>query len=198
MTFVERASSYRWQVFVTTWLSYAGFYVTRRVISVVKGPMKTALHVDDLGVLHLFTTYLVAYMIGQFLAASMSKRLSNRTQALAGMPQDYRLTIKIKPGDAAGVYGFKLRDDGKQSIELKVDPEKKQLVLGHHTMPWSEPVTKLDVIVKGPAVDVCINDKQTIVTGRATHVKGDRIVIFRDDKPLEIESIDIRPLLAPK
>ena len=82
---MDRAVSYRWQVFVTTWMSYAGFYVTRRVISVVKGPMKAALHVDDLGVSHLFTIYLVAYMIGQFSAAWLSKRLPNRTQALLGM-----------------------------------------------------------------------------------------------------------------
>ena len=80
-----RARSLRAQVFAATWLSYAGFYCTRKVFSVTKGPIKAALHIDDLHVSHLFTTYLVAYMLGQFLAAWLSQRVTNRTQLLLGM-----------------------------------------------------------------------------------------------------------------
>ncbi len=92
---MERAASYRWQVFVTTWLSYAGFYVTRRVISVVKGPMRAALHEDDLGISRLFTVYLVGYMLGQFLAAWLSKRISNRAQAMAGMSVSIAVNLAV-------------------------------------------------------------------------------------------------------
>jgi MFS transporter, OPA family, sugar phosphate sensor protein UhpC len=81
----DRARHFRTQVFVATWLSYAGFYVTRKVFSVVKGPIKESLHVDSLGVSHLWTIYLVAYMLGQFLSAWLSRRVSIRTQLLLGM-----------------------------------------------------------------------------------------------------------------
>jgi OPA family glycerol-3-phosphate transporter-like MFS transporter len=79
------ARSARLQVFAATWLSYAGFYVTRKVFNVAKGPIKHALDLDDAGVADLFTTYLVTYALGQFLSAWLSKRMSNRTQLLLGM-----------------------------------------------------------------------------------------------------------------
>lgn len=75
----------RLQLFAATWLSYAGFYVTRKVFSVVKGPIKVALEADDLFVSHLFTTYLVTYMLGQFLAAWLSRKVASRTLLLLGM-----------------------------------------------------------------------------------------------------------------
>lgn len=75
----------RIQLFTATWLSYAGFYFTRKVFSVVKGPVKEALHVDDLLVSHLFTAYLVTYMLGMFATAWLSKRMRSRTQLLWGM-----------------------------------------------------------------------------------------------------------------
>ena len=76
---------FRAELFAATWLSYAGFYVTRKVFSVVKGPLKVALATDDLGVSGLFTAYLMAYMLGQFLSAWISRRVNNRTQLIAGM-----------------------------------------------------------------------------------------------------------------
>ncbi len=84
---VPRASfqRLRWQVLIATWWCYAGLYVTRKVFSVVKGPLKQTLQLDDLGVSHLWTTYLVAYMFGQFAAAALGRRYSSRAILLAGM-----------------------------------------------------------------------------------------------------------------
>lgn len=111
-------ASWRFQVFVATWLSYAGFYATRKVFSVVKGPVKQALAVDDLGVSHIFTAYLVCYMLGQFLSATLSRRFENRTLLIAGMATSIACNIAMGallpmgPGafDAIlvvmGVHGF--------------------------------------------------------------------------------------------
>jgi sugar phosphate permease len=76
---------FRIQVFTATWLSYAGFYFTRKVFSVVKGPIKERLMMNDLEVSHLFTAYLIAYMLGMFLTAFLGRRMKNRTQLLFGM-----------------------------------------------------------------------------------------------------------------
>ncbi|HEY4222631.1 MAG TPA: MFS transporter, partial [Myxococcota bacterium] len=80
-----RALSTRAQLFAATWLSYAGFYCTRKVFNVVKGPIKHALDLDDAGVANLWTVYLVAYAAGQFLSAWLSRRMSNKKQLLLGM-----------------------------------------------------------------------------------------------------------------
>lgn len=76
---------YRIQVFTATWLSYAGFYFTRKVFSVVKGPIKEKMGMDDFDISHLFTIYLITYMIGMFLTAWLGRRMSNRKQLLIGM-----------------------------------------------------------------------------------------------------------------
>jgi MFS transporter, OPA family, glycerol-3-phosphate transporter len=75
----------RFQLFTATWLSYAGFYFTRKVFSIVKGPIKEQLGANDLEVSHLFTAYLITYMLGMFLTAWLGRRMKNRTQLLFGM-----------------------------------------------------------------------------------------------------------------
>ena len=71
----DRASQLRRQVLAVTWWSYAGFYVTRKVFSVLKGPVMRALHTDDLSVSHLWTVYLTTYSLGMFVAAALSSRI---------------------------------------------------------------------------------------------------------------------------
>ena len=76
---------YRWQLFAATWLSYAGFYVTRKVFGIVKAPMKAALGIDDLTLSWIWTAYLLAYMLGMFATAALAQRIKNRTLLIAGM-----------------------------------------------------------------------------------------------------------------
>ena len=85
MSHEARLGPLRARVFAATWLSYAGFYFCRKVFGVVKGPLKAELGVDDLGVSHLFTAYLISYMLGQFAAAWLGQRLSSRRVLLGGM-----------------------------------------------------------------------------------------------------------------
>jgi sugar phosphate permease len=95
----------RWRVFAASWLSYAGFYCTRKAYSVVKGPLKKALSTDDLGVAYLFTIYLVAYMLGQFLAAWLSRRMTNRRLLLIGMSTSVACNLAIGALLALGPSG---------------------------------------------------------------------------------------------
>jgi OPA family glycerol-3-phosphate transporter-like MFS transporter len=81
----SRRARLRGHVFAATWASYAGFYVTRKVFSVLKGPVMRALGTDDLGVSHLWTTYLIAYAAGMFATAALATRVRARTLLLAGM-----------------------------------------------------------------------------------------------------------------
>ncbi|MBI4511751.1 MAG: MFS transporter [Deltaproteobacteria bacterium] len=80
-----RLRQFRWQLFTATWLSYAGFYFTRKVFTSLKKDIAVGLQVDAQGVAHLYTVYLVTYALGQFVAAWLSKRMNNRSQLILGM-----------------------------------------------------------------------------------------------------------------
>jgi sugar phosphate permease len=75
----------RLQLFVATWLSYCGFYLVRKVYAVVKLPLKEHLGLDDIEVAWPWTIYLVTYMLGQFLAAWLGRRMESRRILAIGM-----------------------------------------------------------------------------------------------------------------
>lgn len=76
---------YRTQLFTATWLSYAGFYLCRKVYAVLKHPLKEQFGLDDVHVAYPWTIYLIAYMLGQFLAAWLGKRMESRRVLAYGM-----------------------------------------------------------------------------------------------------------------
>jgi sugar phosphate permease len=96
----------RWQVLLSTWLAYAGLYLTRKVFSVTKGPLRDALHCGDDGVAWLFMLFLVAYAAGQFLTVPMGQRWSVRQQVLGGMMVSAGCTLAIPLCAAMGPRGY--------------------------------------------------------------------------------------------
>ena len=76
---------YRAQLFTATWLSYAGFYLCRKVYAVVKHPLKLQFGFDDEQIAMPWTIYLITYMFGQFLAAWLGRRIESRRVLLCGM-----------------------------------------------------------------------------------------------------------------
>jgi sugar phosphate permease len=76
---------YRAQLFTATWMSYFGFYLVRKIYAVVKKPLRDQFGLDDIHVAYPWTIYLVTYMLGQFLAAWLGRRMQSRTVLLYGM-----------------------------------------------------------------------------------------------------------------
>jgi sugar phosphate permease len=76
---------YRLQLFTATWLSYAGFYFARKVYAVLKHPLKEQFGLDDIQIAYPWTIYLVTYMLGQFLAAWLGRRMESRRVLAYGM-----------------------------------------------------------------------------------------------------------------
>jgi len=76
---------YRAQLFTATWLSYFGFYIARKVYAVLKKPLKEQFGFDDVQVAYPWTIYLITYMLGQFLAAWLGRRMQSRRVLLYGM-----------------------------------------------------------------------------------------------------------------
>jgi sugar phosphate permease len=77
--------TWRTRIFVTTWLSYVGFYFCRAPFSKAKGAIGDAAHWDAATLGNVWATYLIAYAVGQFLASRMGPRLGPRTNVLLGM-----------------------------------------------------------------------------------------------------------------
>ena len=76
---------YRARLFTATWLSYFGFYLTRKTYAVLKRPLKERFGLDDVHVAYPWTIYLITYMLGQFLAAWLGRHVESRRVLLYGM-----------------------------------------------------------------------------------------------------------------
>ena len=76
---------YRAQLFTATWLSYCGFYLARKVYAVVKHPLKDQFGLDDVQVAWPWTIYLITYMLGQFVAVWLGRRMESRRVLAWGM-----------------------------------------------------------------------------------------------------------------
>jgi sugar phosphate permease len=76
---------YRAQLFTATWLSYFGFYLVRKTYAVLKKPLKEHFGLDDVHVAYPWTIYLITYMLGQFVAAWLGRRMQSRRVLIYGM-----------------------------------------------------------------------------------------------------------------
>ena len=76
---------FRLRILVATWLSYAGFYFCRKNFAIVKSSILERMELTAAAVAHLFTAYLVAYMLGQFLTGFLSRSIAPRRLLLWGM-----------------------------------------------------------------------------------------------------------------
>ena len=76
---------WRWRIFASTWLCYAGYYFCRKPFYIVKSALGEELHFDATALGIIGTVYLVAYAIGQFASAALGNRLGPRVLLLLGM-----------------------------------------------------------------------------------------------------------------
>ncbi len=76
---------WRVRILATTWLSYAGFYFCRKNYAIVKSSVLETLEITRSELAHIFTVYLIAYMLGQFLTSFLGRHLATRVLLLAGM-----------------------------------------------------------------------------------------------------------------
>jgi beta-fructofuranosidase len=131
---------------------------------------------------------------GQPLSLTPIRLSEEGLQTIGGLPRDYRLTLRIRSESAKAPYGLRLRHDGKDFAELRVDPSEREIVLGSQTLPDIDGVEKLDVIVRDQVIDVCVNDQHTIVIGTAGGLRGDQLELFREGDNVDFGLMEVRPL----
>ena len=77
--------TWRWRVFASTWLCYAGLYFCRKPFSIVKSDLGSALDFDATVLGNIGAAYLIAYTVGQFIAGWAGTRAGPRLLLLVGM-----------------------------------------------------------------------------------------------------------------
>lgn len=81
----QKVRVWRVRVLAATWLSYAGFYFCRKNYSIAKSSLIDILQISKTEIAHIFTAYLVAYMLGQFLTSYLGRKTALRNLLLGGM-----------------------------------------------------------------------------------------------------------------
>lgn len=99
-----------WQlrIFAVTWLAYAGFYLTRKALSIAKVELKQpevmGLSTETLSLID--GGYLAAYAGGQFLWGILGDRLGTRAVVLAGMAGSVAVAVWMGLSSTAVALGI--------------------------------------------------------------------------------------------
>lgn len=103
----RRLAAWQLRVFAVTWLAYAGFYLTRKSLSVAKVELKKpevwGLSTETLAAVD--GGYLVAYAAGQFLWGVLGDRLGTRRVVLVGMAGSVAVAIAMGAAGTAAWLG---------------------------------------------------------------------------------------------
>ncbi len=97
---------WRVRILGTTWVSYAGFYFCRKNFAIVKTSLMDRLEIGASDIAHVFTAYLVAYMLGQFLVSYLGRRTATRALLLGGMAISLLCNLVFGTAHLMGPAGY--------------------------------------------------------------------------------------------
>jgi len=128
---------------------------------------------------------------------------------LTDVPDNARITLQVEATPNSQYFGLCVKGTGdyQQGCELRFEPINQRVQFGapkdggmgeesghaiSHVEGLDRPFT-LDIILKDDIVDVCVDNRRTII-GRYKQ-NGDRIFFFAQNADVVFDSIEIRPLL---
>ena len=76
---------WRWRILVSSYLAYGGYYLTRKTFTICKTSIAHDLHWELGDTAHIWTAYLVAYMVGMFINSFVGRRWGPRLLLLSGL-----------------------------------------------------------------------------------------------------------------
>lgn len=76
---------WRWRVLIATYVGYGGYYLTRKVFTICKTTLAGEFDVDLRSIAHIWTVFLVAYMLGQFINSFVGRKWGARVILLGGL-----------------------------------------------------------------------------------------------------------------
>ncbi|HOZ49759.1 MAG TPA: MFS transporter [Candidatus Hydrogenedentes bacterium] len=83
--FSLEARWWRWRILISTYFAYTGFYLCRKVFSICKTTLSDEFDVGLDQIAHVWTAYLVAYMLGMFINSFVGRKWGPRLLLLGGL-----------------------------------------------------------------------------------------------------------------
>jgi MFS family permease len=77
--------TWRWRILTASYFAYGGYYLTRKTFTICKTTIAKELHWQLGETAHIWTAYLVAYMIGMFINSFLGRRWGPRVLLLGGL-----------------------------------------------------------------------------------------------------------------
>ncbi|MBN1341823.1 MAG: MFS transporter [Phycisphaerae bacterium] len=77
--------SWRWRILIATYFAYGGYYLTRKVFTICKKTLADEFHWELGDTAHIWTSFLVAYMLGQFINSFIGRKWGPRVLLLGGL-----------------------------------------------------------------------------------------------------------------
>ncbi|MEW6234364.1 MAG: MFS transporter [Candidatus Omnitrophota bacterium] len=76
---------WRWRILIATYFSYSGYYLCRKAYGLCKKSIGEEFSLNATQLAHIWSAFLVAYMVGQFLNGILGRKLGPRLLLLIGM-----------------------------------------------------------------------------------------------------------------
>jgi hypothetical protein len=122
-----------------------------------------------------------------------------------------RITCRVVPQPGSACFGLCVRGAGdyQDGHELRFEPargkagwrrpasgsiEENEMASLYCVEGLDRPFT-LDVIAKDDILDVCVDDRRTLVVRATPGVNGDRLFLFVQNGEVRFEALDVRPLV---
>ena len=77
--------TWRWRILISSYLAYGGYYLTRKTFTICKTTIAKDLNWELGDTAHIWTAYLVAYMLGMFINSFIGRRWGPRVLLLGGL-----------------------------------------------------------------------------------------------------------------
>ncbi len=156
----------------------------------------------------LFTRFVPEMMPATSGARREANRVleANQTSQFSDVPLDCTITLRLVPEAGAREFGLLLRADqeASQGYRLLIEPEQKRVSLRRWPdelnvraealqVEGLEQAAELTICIQGSVIDVCINERRTLVA-RCFDFKGTRLELFASDGAVGVEGLSIAAL----
>ena len=84
-TLTHEQRTWRWKILFTTYFGYVGYYLTRKVFTICKTSLAEDFNVGLDSIAHIWTAFLAAYMLGQFINSFIGRKWGPRVLLLGGL-----------------------------------------------------------------------------------------------------------------
>ena len=143
---------------------------------------------------------------------NLDSKDSFKAVMLEGIPQDIKISIQVRPEQGSKYFGLCFRGTGNYDTgcELQFDPSDERVQFGipknggpaenlkeNVSLSGVKGLDKtftLDIIIKGTIIDVCIDNRHTLIRRNYDNV-GDRLFLFANKANVHFEGIKICPLI---